>query len=234
MRCGFSLAELIAALATASLLGAAVTATIIAQLRIATAIGHAALVAEGFVQAPAVLSAEMRDGSRSDLVALTDDSIALRAFRATAVVCDTSAFGAVTRWAGYRLPEPAKDSVIILRGGDEMAAAITSAATTGSASCTARSDERLVSIATSSRLLPGDILLAFERGAYHLSGGALRWRTGSAGRQPLTAEIFDDHASGFGFAGAPTLTVRSRAPHPRFHPVELTMTLRSLEPDTIR
>ncbi|HIF20809.1 MAG TPA: hypothetical protein EYQ27_02630 [Gemmatimonadetes bacterium] len=37
----------------------------------------------------------------------------------------------------------------------------------------------------------------FERGSYHISGKALRYRRGGAGRQPLTPEVLDTPPSGF-------------------------------------
>ncbi len=37
----------------------------------------------------------------------------------------------------------------------------------------------------------------FERGSYHVSGAALRYRRGRGGRQPLTPEVFDTPPSGF-------------------------------------
>ena len=35
------------------------------------------------------------------------------------------------------------------------------------------------------------LLRLFETGSYHLSGGALRYRRGSGGRQPLTAAVLE-------------------------------------------
>jgi hypothetical protein len=43
----------------------------------------------------------------------------------------------------------------------------------------------------------GDVLVLFESGTYYLSDGALRYRLGREGRQPLTAEWLDDRRSRF-------------------------------------
>jgi hypothetical protein len=51
----------------------------------------------------------------------------------------------------------------------------------------------------------------FERGSYHLSGSALRYRRGGSGRQPLTPEIWSmpatrwvESAERIGFAYVPS------------------------------
>ena len=44
--------------------------------------------------------------------------------------------------------------------------------------------------------VPGALVARiFERGSYHVSGGALRYRRGMGGRQPLTLDVFDDDRS---------------------------------------
>jgi hypothetical protein len=44
--------------------------------------------------------------------------------------------------------------------------------------------------------VPGALVVrVFERGSYHVSGGALRYRRGMGGRQPLTLDVFDDDRS---------------------------------------
>ena len=118
------------------------------------------------------------------------DSLELRAFRGTALVETGSIKAQRFRvcYRGIRGPIPEKDSVLLL---------------SKDGSWTVHDLEYRISI--SSRcgglengsgeewtLSPGrsDALLArlFERGSYHLTGGALRYRRGDGGRQPLTPE----------------------------------------------
>lgn len=57
---------------------------------------------------------------------------------------------------------------------------------------------------TVSDSVPAGLILVryFERGSYHLSGDALRYRRGRAGRQPLTPETLRIPESRFVMAGA--------------------------------
>lgn len=119
------------------------------------------------------------------------DSLSLRAFRGTALVCsiDSAAASIIVSYRGERAPDPAKDSVLLV-GSDGlevardlvMAGAGPGCDTTGGAAGTWRLDSPA----------PVGTLLArlYERGSYHLSGHALRYRRGGSGRQPLTAEVW--------------------------------------------
>lgn len=116
------------------------------------------------------------------------DSLSLRAFRGTALVCsiDTAAAELVVSYRGERAPDPAKDSVLlVVRGGGVAVRALVGVAAASGCGGTAET-WRL------SAPVPPMALLArvFERGSYHLSGHALRYRRGKSGRQPLTAEVW--------------------------------------------
>ncbi len=44
--------------------------------------------------------------------------------------------------------------------------------------------------------VPGALVARiFERGSYHVSDGALRYRRGLGGRQPLTLDVFDNRST---------------------------------------
>lgn len=65
-----------------------------------------------------------------------------------------------------------------------------------SAGCPLAAGESLYRWTLESPPLTGTLFLLFESGSYHLAGGALRYRRGESGRQPLTAEWFDDSRGG--------------------------------------
>jgi hypothetical protein len=65
------------------------------------------------------------------------------------------------------------------------------------AACTALAGEIIMEWRLGVNPPPASALLTFESGSYHLSGRALRYRIGSAGRQPLTSEALRDPGSRF-------------------------------------
>lgn len=228
IRAGRSLAELAAALAAGSILATLMATTLLLHVRTASLIAHATTTHDAFTLAEAVLGAETRDITDEDRTAIAADSLALRAFRATALVCDTTGTLALVRWLGARLPETAKDSTVILRGGTARIAPIT-AATPVADGCTTRADERIVRIDAGTQLLPGDVLLVFERGAYHLADRALRWRPAGATRQPLTADVLDGSSR---FHATPvSVELVARRTHPHEPARHRTVRLRTIEPE---
>lgn len=154
-----------------------------------------------------VLDAELRYGAPADRT-ITPDSVRLRAIRGAGVICGRSGSEVRVQYRGVRNPDPTKDSALV----------ITDSATTGVA-------YRVEGVATAVaepgcgegyRLTlegapPGNgFLLVFETGSYHLADGALRYRRGRGGRQPVTESVL----AGGGFIGEPRrLTVRLTLDH---------------------
>ncbi len=148
-----------------------------------------------------VLEAELRRGRAGrDWSVVGRDSLVLRAFRGVGLVCPwrPGAKTILVSYRGVRSPDPAKDSVLFL--GDDgawMSRALVSAA--GSASPCPEAPDIAVQRWTLDRDTPAGVVLArvFERGSYHLSGGAFRYRRGAAGRQPLTPAVLRTPPSAF-------------------------------------
>lgn len=147
-----------------------------------------------------VLGQEGRSGDPSrDGWAVSDDSLALRAFRGVAYVCG---FGPDPDqvWVeaeGVRLPEPAKDSVLLLdvTGTWTSLALIDAGPASG---CKPDGPGQGQRWRLSGLVPPGAVLARFfERGSYHVADGALRYRRGASGRQPLTPEVVQTRISLF-------------------------------------
>lgn len=120
------------------------------------------------------------------------DSLALRAFRGTALVCapDGVSDEITVSFRGDRLPEPDKDSVLLVQADGSALVARLTGWSTGTSPCGTGMGE--VQSWRLDRPVPTYTVLArlFERGSYHLSGSALRYRRGASGRQPLTPEVW--------------------------------------------
>ncbi len=217
---GFSLPELTLMIAIGGIVCGILTAAFSSAQRVARLYGERVARAEARRVAATILAAEIRYLAPSiDLRGVGRDSIALRAFRGTAVVCALSGDGtALVRYRGLRAPEPAKDSVVSVgwaggggggSGGGKSGgghAGISGpralqllTSTTASDGCPPHAAESLYHWTLASAPMPGTLLLLFESGSYHLTGSALRYRRGESGRQPLTAELFDDDGMRLGW-----------------------------------
>ncbi|MCG6954803.1 MAG: hypothetical protein LJF04_02340 [Gemmatimonadetes bacterium] len=147
-----------------------------------------------------VLGQEGRSGNPSrDGWAVSGDSLAIRAFRGIAYVCGLGPDPAEA-WVearGVRLPEPAKDSVLVL----DTSGAWTSLALVDArraSGCTPDGEGQGQRWRLSGLVPPGAVLARyFERGSYHVADGALRYRRGGSGRQPLTPEVVRTGVSAF-------------------------------------
>jgi type II secretory pathway component PulJ len=194
---GLSLLELTVAIAIGGVLCTILTAAFASTQRFTRLQQQRVAVAEARRVTATILMAELRHLLPSaDLGALERDSVALRAFRGAALVCEVAGEVALVRYRGLRAPEPAKDSVLLVGSAtDEPAHALLASHTTASG-CLLIDGELLYRWNIDPGPEPGTLLLLFESGSYHLSGGALRYRRGASGRQPLTAELFDDHEVG--------------------------------------
>lgn len=128
--------------------------------------------------------------------------VELRAFRGVARVCGSasadSGFHVVYR--GRRAPAPGGDSVLVL-GTDSRWRAFALAGSSATGDC---EDEETDEVSRwdweqPPSAPPPVLARLFERGSYHLVDGALRYRRGEGGRQPLTQERLLPES---GFVGA--------------------------------
>jgi len=115
------------------------------------------------------------------------DSVSLRAYRGLVFV-EGSAPGGEIRvcYRGIRSPNPAKDSVLFLGERGIWSAYALRSRARGDPGCmgAGKGWEELWTVEPE---WSGEVLgRLFERGSYHLTGGALRYRRGGGGRQPLT------------------------------------------------
>ena len=147
--------------------------------------------------AAVVIGKELRAGVRGrDWIVGAPDSLSLRAFRGWGPVCGLGPDpgNIVVVYHGERMANPVKDSVLILTADGWRRADLTRRAPgVGSCSMDLGGD---VETWTIDPPVPGALVARiFERGSYHVSGGALRYRRGRGGRQPLTLDVFDDDRS---------------------------------------
>lgn len=138
-----------------------------------------------------VLGAELRTLGPADIAALTADSVRIRAIRGSGVICAIDDRGILVRYAGVRRPDPAKDSVVVILQPATAGIAYGLEAVAGDGRCGGSLRLRLAGRPPGST---AGVALVFETGSYSLAG-ALRYRRGAGGRQPLTEDILD--ASGF-------------------------------------
>jgi len=198
------------------------------QQRVVSATVGRSETASVLARTPRVLSGELHAGVEQRDWGLSGDSVLLRAFRGRALVC--RAQGA-SLWVGYRGDrnlDPAKDSVLVLdRNARWSVAHVRSVRRSGSLchglpSQTWRLD-RSVQAPT--------VLRVFERGVYSIAGGALRYRRGRGGRQPLTYARLDSLSTlGRGVGGGVVVDLRGRAAPVGSPGLERRRTLRSRAP----
>ena len=117
------------------------------------------------------------------------ESLEVQAFRGTGVACPVGGGLVVVR--GVRLPDPRKDSVRIL--GDDgrwRGHRLVSAEHRPEEECPVSGPGRRQRWTMDPEPeMPWVAGRYFERGSYHLADGALRYRRGRGGRQPLTPEL---------------------------------------------
>lgn len=209
---GFSLLEAVLALCLGSLVCALATGLFSAQQQLAREQQARTVQADAARTVFTVLPAELRVlNPATDIHGLGPDSVAARLFRGIAVTCGAGGSGTIVRYRGMRAPDPAKDSVLLLPApGQETALSLTAAgplgatdsASAAASSCAAAEGFELARWSLDTQPPPAALLLLFESGSYFLTNRAFRYRLGAAGRQPLTAEVFDDRVSAFTPGGA--------------------------------
>jgi len=230
MAWGFSLVELVVAVGLAGFLTLLALAALGTQRRGASVLAARAEVLETARLVHVVLGEELRAGvSPRDQVGPQGDSLRVRAFRGLGLVCPGPAPDSLSlrvRYQGLRLPEPAKDSVLVLGLDLRWRAVGLESRVVETSSCGAALEPvelwRLsepVGAAALARL--------FENGVYMLQARALRYRSGFGGRQPLSPELIIDERSAL--TGAPSGAVRLRLelrhPIPRGSPFATDATL---------
>lgn len=193
---GSSLVEAVAVMTLTSIVMAVIAGICVAQMRLARAAAGQAAAAEAVRTTAAVLSGEARRMTAADVSASSMDSLALRVFRGSGLPCGTTPDGVLVRYTGDRLPDPAKDSVLIVGAATEAALMLFDAAAAPGL-CAALPGELVLELETSGSVPHPAVLLVFESGSYHLSARALRYRIGAGGRQPLTAQALSHPFSRF-------------------------------------
>ena len=133
------------------------------------------------------------------------DSLSIRAFRGTGLVCPElpSSTGSVVAYRGERAPDPSKDSVEVTYSNGLVRHSDLTWVGSATGSCGTPDPSEVASLWRTDPPFGEGAVLArvFERGSYHLSGAALRYRRGGGGRQPLTPASWSDADTGWRVAG---------------------------------
>lgn len=198
MRRGFVLPEVMTALVLTGIVAGALFAMIRTQVRLASAGIERTSRADALRVASLVIGAETRAVAPADIHGIGPDSLTVRIFRGTGIVCAHEDDVTHVRYRGFRQPDPAKDSVLV---------ADTEEVVSVSGYATARPCHKTGEVSLALRLggapqRVGTVLLVFETGTYYFSTRALRFRRGDEGRQPITDEMLDDRHTGFTPAGS--------------------------------
>lgn len=169
-----------------------------------------------------VLGAELRTLHHSDITALSADSIRLRAVRGAGVICTVEPPHILVRYRGVRRPEPDKDSVLLVLEPSTEGTAHRLEAVVADARC---GGGLRLALAPGPPEAVGGVALVFETGAYSLAG-ALRYRRGAAGRQPLTEAVLAKGDLHLRSPGVLDVSLRFR-PHdlPRVDPAPLHLSI---------
>jgi len=119
-----------------------------------------------------------------------EDTLGIRAFRGMALRTGRDPEGNIfVCYAGVRAPDPEKDSLLVLGIDGTWRASDLLERRAGEPGCwdgtRGRSEAWVVE--EEGPQIPWLLARLFERGSYHLVNGALRYRRGGGGRQPITA-----------------------------------------------
>ncbi len=165
-----------------------------------------------------VLGEELRRGVEGrDWWSSGGDSVRLRVFRGLAFLCPSGNPNRVlARYQGSRLPNPRKDSVLVLGPSGRWQAVDLIGRARTSLTCSDAPSETVEFWVLNPPVPGGVVARLFEAGSYHLSGGAFRYRRGRGGRQPLTPEVFVVERShlGPGSNGGLALELATETPGP--------------------
>lgn len=209
-RGGWTLAEVLVVLVLTALLAAAAASAVESHRKVVHEMVARAQVDESVRVIRGVLGDDLRGGGPVS-VGSAGDSVALRVYRSRAVPCSPLPG---TGWRvdsrGIRRGDPEKDSVQLLGvdGTWRTAALVSVGGRPGPCGDPAATERWEVD---PPQEVPPVLLRSFERGSYHLSVGALRYRRGAGGRQPLTPEFLDDRESGlYGVGERVVVTLQPR------------------------
>ena len=219
---GFSVVELLVGLVLVSVIVALSSRVFVVQLRSMERVLRRTEGDQAAALAWSVLGAEVRASSEAVSAAVgPGDSVRVRAHRGSAWPCPGDAPGVLrVTYTGDRLPKPGADSVAAL-GDDGVWRAYPLTGVTSGGHCAALgAPVQQWSVGG----IPSTVhyLRLFESGTYSVERGALRYRLGQGGRQPVSAERFDT-ASTLATASAVTggvavdLTIVGDAFVPTFH-----------------
>ena len=209
-RHGFVLAEVIVAGTLLLLVVQVAWWTTAAQSLVATRVVAGAWMLDETRLIHQVLSTEIRHSEAGADWTIDGGDLSLRAFRGVGFACGQQpADGWGVAVAGYRLPDPDKDSVLVLSADGRWRAAALERRLRGSGfDC-----QELPGFSAQVWTLdppPTRPLAAiyFERGAYRLASDAFRYRRGGGGWQPLTGTGLAADSSVLEAAGGQGLEAR--------------------------
>lgn len=193
---GFTLVELLLSTTMAAVVSAAFIGVLVTQIRVA-AMSSETTAREETLRLPAVLLATELSllAPEEDIRFVDRRAIGVRAFRGSGTVCG-AAGSVLVRYTGVRQPDPAKDSVLILAADGTRVAALLDSGPAGAVGCSSSNSFNELAWSLTEEASPGDVVLLFESGSYHLVDYAVRYRRGAGGRQPLTPELLDHAGSG--------------------------------------
>lgn len=178
-----TLAELLLTLAIFAIVATAAARTLPTQIRASRLQDDLVRRAELVRTVRVILGGELRWVTAGD-IERDVEAVRVRAFRGGGAVCGGADGALDIRFGGVRQPDPSKDSVLLIgRGGSTEARALTAVAGGG---CAASSLRIGLSEPPDREVL---YALVYEVGSYRLTGGALRYRIGGAGAQPLTEAL---------------------------------------------
>lgn len=152
-----------------------------------------------------VLAAELRAGLPEDHLLLGQGRIGMRVFRASSLVCPTTDARELVVWTrGDRVPDPVKDSILVLqRNGKWIAVGLDSRSARGSECPEAaagpeppsRGSGEMERWSLSAPVTDPVLARVFESGVYSVDDDALRYRRGRGGAQPLTPPMLERGAA---------------------------------------
>jgi hypothetical protein len=198
-RAGHTLPELVVALLLAGIVGAAVLALLTSSTQAVRQLLARSDQAEVRRTVAALLHEELSVGvAGRDWSVEGDRAVRLRAFRGYARVCSEDGSTLTVAWRGQRLPDPIRDSVLVLAadGRWHPLDLAWEGAPPEPARCGPLAEEGILRERAAgwrlSGAVPGGVPLLlryFEQGRYSLEDRAFRYRQGTGGRQPLTPDL---------------------------------------------